>query len=53
MPYEASRALESTSGDRVIKENAHGSQVNVYDKLKYKRHDKLKALEMLFKIKDF
>jgi hypothetical protein len=34
MPYEASRVLESISGDRAIKENAHGPQVNVYDKLK-------------------
>jgi len=47
MPEHASRAIESISEDRVIKENPDGSQIVVYDKIKYKLHSKTRALEAL------
>lgn len=49
MPKDASRALESITEDRTIKEDAKGDQVTVYDKVKFKLHDKLGALELLGK----
>lgn len=45
------RIIHSVSEDRVIKENSDGTQVTVYDKFKFKLHDKLKALELLGKYK--
>lgn len=47
----SSRALESISEDRVIKENSDGTQVTVYDKRKFKTHSKIQALDMLGKFK--
>jgi len=47
MPKDSSRAIESISEDRVIKENADGNSTTVYDKFKFKLHDKIKALELL------
>jgi phage terminase small subunit len=49
MPGETSRALESIKEDRVIKEDANGEQVTVYDKVKFKTHSKIRALELLGK----
>lgn len=49
MPKETSRALESIQEDRVIKEDANGEQVTVYDKVKFKTHSKIRALELLGK----
>jgi len=49
MPEGKSRALQSIKEDRVIKEDAKGEQVTVYDKISFKLHDKLKALELLGK----
>jgi len=49
MPGDSSRALESIQEDRAIKENADGSSVTVYDKIKFKLHDKIKPLELLGK----
>jgi len=49
MPGETSRALESINEDRVIKEDANGEQVTVYDKVKFKTHSKIRALELLGK----
>jgi phage terminase small subunit len=45
------RVIHSVSEDRVIKENNDGSQVTVYDKFKFRLHDKLKALELLGRYK--
>lgn len=42
-----SRALESIKEDRAIKEDAKGEQVTVYDKVTFKLHSKIKALELL------
>ncbi len=44
-----SRALESIKEDRAIKEDADGKQVTVYDKVTFKLHSKIKALELLGK----
>jgi phage terminase small subunit len=49
MPGETSRALESINEDRVIKEDANGEQVTVYDKVKFKTYSKIRALELLGK----
>lgn len=49
MPKNSSRALESIQEDRAIKENADGDSVTVYDKVKFKLHDKVKSLELLGK----
>jgi len=51
MPGDSSRALESVSEDRVIHENKDGTKIVVNDKVKFKTHDKLKALEMICKLK--
>ena len=47
MPAETSRALQSVQEDRVIKEDADGKKTTVYDKVKFKTHDKIRALEIL------
>ena len=47
MPGETSRALQSIKEDRVIKEDADGSKTTVYDKVSFKTHDKIRALEIL------
>ena len=47
MPAEESRALQSIKEDRVIKEDAKGDKVTVYDKVSFKTHDKIRALEIL------
>lgn len=47
MPPETSRALKSIKEDRVIKEDAKGEQVTVYDKVSFTTHDKIRALEIL------
>jgi len=47
MPEGTSRALKAIKEDRVIKENADGKQVTVYDKVKFELHDKMKALELM------
>jgi len=47
MPGETSRALQSIQEDRVIKEDAGGEKTTVYDKVKFKMHDKIRALEIL------
>lgn len=47
MPPEESRALQSIKEDRVIKEDADGKKVTVYDKVSFKMHDKIRALEIL------
>jgi len=52
MPEGASRALESISEDRVIKESADGKQVTVYDKIKFKCHSKIQALDKLGQYRD-
>lgn len=49
MPGETSRALKSIKEDRVIKEDADGHKVTVFDKIRFELHDKLKALELLGK----
>ena len=51
MPPETSRALQSIKEDRVIKEDADGKKVTVYDKVGFKMHDKIRALEILAKHK--
>jgi phage terminase small subunit len=48
MPEGASRALESIEENRVIRESADGSESNIVnDKIKFKGHDKIRALELL------
>lgn len=49
MPLEASRAMESISEDRVIREASDGKSVVLSDKIKFKLHDKVAALNMLGK----
>jgi len=49
MPEHASRAIESISEDRIIRENPDGTQIIVHDKYKFKLHSKIHALEKLFK----
>lgn len=51
MPPNASRAIESISEDRAKKENADGTSVTVCDKIKFKLHSKIGALDMLGKFK--
>lgn len=49
IPEGMTRAIESISEDRVIRENPDGSQIIVHDKVKYKLHSKPRSLEMLCK----
>jgi phage terminase small subunit len=49
MPEKTSRALRAIKEDRVIKEDADGHKVTVFDKIRFELHDKLKALELLGK----
>lgn len=51
MPEGTSRALKSIKEDRVIKEDADGNKVTVYDKVNFSMHDKIRALEILAKHK--
>lgn len=51
MPDGVSKALESISEDRAIKENNDGSSVTVYDKIKFKMHSKIDALDKLGKFR--
>ena len=51
MPAETSRALRSIKEDRVIKEDADGKKVTVYDKVNFSMYDKIRALEILAKHK--
>jgi len=44
MPANSSRAIESISEDRVIKETADGTQIIINDKRKFKLHNKVTAL---------
>lgn len=47
MPEGESRVLKSVKEDRVIKEDADGKKMTVYDKVKFELWDKPKALEMI------
>jgi len=47
IPVEICKALESVSEDRAIKENNDGSSVTVFDKIKFKMHSKIQALDKL------
>ena len=47
MPPGASRAIEAIKEDRAIKETSDGESVVVYDKVTFKLHSKIKALELL------
>jgi len=47
MPENMSRAIETVSEDRAIKGNEDGTSTTVYDKIKFKCHSKVKALELL------
>lgn len=47
MPEGASRAIESIEEDRVISEKPDGSQTIVHDKRKFKRYNKVSALQTL------
>jgi len=49
VPDHLSRAIESISEDRVIRENPDGSQIIVHDKYKFKLHSKIRALDLLHK----
>jgi phage terminase small subunit len=49
MPEGASRALQAIDEHRAIKEDADGNKVTVYDKVNFRMHDKLKALDLLGK----
>jgi phage terminase small subunit len=49
MPARSSRALKAIKEDRVIKEDADGKKVTVYDKVRFELWDKPKALELLGK----
>uniref|UniRef100_A0A6M3XBC9 Putative terminase n=2 Tax=viral metagenome TaxID=1070528 RepID=A0A6M3XBC9_9ZZZZ len=49
MEGNKSRAIESIKEDRAIKENANGDSVTVYDKVSFKLHSKIRALELLGK----
>jgi phage terminase small subunit len=49
MPPQASRALKTIRENRIIKEDADGKKVTVYDKVNFELHDKLKALELVGK----
>jgi len=49
MPQRASRALKGIKEDRVIKEDADGKKVTVYDKVRFELWDKPKSLELLGK----
>lgn len=50
MPGRASRALESIEENRTIRESADGKESNVVnDKIKFKLHSKVTALELLGK----
>ena len=49
MPKDSVRAIQSIEENRIIKEDAKGDQVTVYDKVKFKLHPKVKALEWLGK----
>jgi phage terminase small subunit len=49
MPEGTSRALEAIEENRAIKENSDGGSTTVYDKIKFKMHDKLGALEKIGK----
>jgi len=42
-----SRVIQSVEENRAIKESADGKQVTVYDKIKFRLWDKMKALPML------
>lgn len=52
IPEHATRAIESIQEDRVIRESSDGSQTVVHDKIKFKLHSKIKALELLAKYKN-
>ena len=49
MPKDAIRALQSVEENRAIKESADGKDVVVYDKIKFKTHPKMRAIEFLGK----
>jgi len=49
MPPTASRALSAINEDRAIKESSDGKEVVIFDKVNFKMHDKLRALELLGK----
>lgn len=50
MPEGTSRALESIEENRTIRESSDGKDDNVVnDKIKFKMHDKIRALELLGK----
>lgn len=54
MPADASRALEYIEENRTIKESADGTDSNILNnKIRFKMHDKLKALEMIGKALGF
>ena len=49
MPKDSIRALQSVEENRAIKEDADGKGVTVYDKVKFKTHPKMRAIEFLGK----
>jgi len=49
MPEEASRALESIREDRMIREDAKGKDSIINEKVTFKLHSKLTALELIGK----
>lgn len=49
IPDHLTRAVESISEDRIIRENPDGSQIIVHDKYKFKLHSKIAALTLLHK----
>jgi phage terminase small subunit len=49
MPKDSIRALQSVEENRAIKESSDGEDVVVYDKVKFKTHPKMRAIEFLGK----
>jgi phage terminase small subunit len=49
IPEHLTRAVESISEDRIIRENPDGTQIIVHDKYKFKLHSKIAALTLLHK----
>jgi len=50
MPEGTSRALKAIKEDRVIKEDADGKKVTVYDKVRFELWDKPKGIELCAKL---
>jgi len=50
IPEGMTSVIHSIEEDRAIKENSDGTTATVYDKFKFKLHDKLKANELILKM---